>query len=125
MAFYYMVTNRWFRRLGLKSISFKPKSASELSNIIKNSKIILDANDINQQGLTIRTLETLLSGKKMITTNSDIANYDFYNPNNILIVNRDEISIPDNFFESDYEPIDEEVLNKYTAMGWIKDVFKL
>lgn len=125
MALYYMVTNRGFRKLGLNSISFKAKTANELSNIIKNSKIVLDANDINQQGLTIRTLETLLSGKKMITTNSDIANYDFYNPNNILIVNRDAISIPDSFFASDYETIDEEVLNKYTAMGWIKDVFKL
>ena len=125
MALYYMVTNKGFRKLGLKSISFKPKSASELSNIVKKSKTILDANDINQQGLTIRTLETLLSGKKMITTNSDIANYDFYNPNNILIVSRDQISIPDSFFESDYETISEEVLSKYTATGWIKDVFKL
>ena len=123
MAFYYWFTNFAFRKLGLKAVSFVPKKHSELMKIINNSEIILDVNDINQQGLTIRTLETLICGKKMITTNADIKNYDFYNSNNICVVDRENMYIPQNFLDSTYEPISFEILQKYTDEGWVEDVF--
>lgn len=123
MAFYYWITNSGFRKLGIKEISFVSKPSTELASIVRNSKVILDVNDRKQQGLTIRTLETLLSGKKMITTNKDVVNYDFYNPHNICIIDRENLMIPDEFFEQDYMTIDENVLYKYTAKGWVDDVF--
>ena len=111
--------------MGVKNISFKPKSSKELSEIVSESKVILDVNDIKQQGLTIRTLETLLAGKKIITTNADIINYDFYNPENVCVIDREHIQIPKNFFEKKYVPIEYKILKKYTAEGWVRDVFKL
>jgi len=123
MAWYYWLRNSAFRKLGLRSVSFESKSTDEIGKIIASADIILDANDILQKGLTLRTLETLVSGKKMITTNKDIVNYDFYNPNNICVVDREKIDIPLSFIESKYEPVDKEILERYTASGWIKDVF--
>ncbi|MTD01286.1 hypothetical protein GKS16_03215 [Streptococcus uberis] len=69
----------------------------------------------------MRTIEMLGMNKKIITTNSDIKNYDFYHPNNISIINRDSIEIDPNFLNSEYEPIDKEVYDKYSLKNWILD----
>ena len=123
MSIYYYFTNAGYRKLGLNSISYIPKTSVELMDIVKKTNIILDVNDRKQQGLTIRTLETLLAGKKMITTNKDIVNYDFYNRNNICVIDRKNITIPISFFDNEYENIDKEILYKYSVKGWIDDVF--
>jgi hypothetical protein len=123
MALYYWMRNSTFRKLGISSVSFVPKSSEEISELIDSSDIILDANDIYQKGLTLRTLETLVSGKRLITTNKDIVNYDFYNPNNICVVDREHIDIPLSFISAKYEPVEAKILEKYTAEGWVKDVF--
>lgn len=124
MAFYYWFTNAGFRKLGNKAISYKSKSSVEIAQIINQSKVILDANDPYQQGLTLRTIETMALGRKMITTNKDIVNYDFYNPNNICVIERDSVTIPLEFFDKKYETLDQEIIKKYTAEGWVIDVFK-
>ena len=113
-----------FALLSLIQVSRTADATSEeIAEILANSEIVLDANDVYQRGLTLRTLETLVSGKRMITTNEDIVNYDFYCPNNICIVDRTNISIPESFFTAKYEPIDNNILARYTAEGWVKDVF--
>lgn len=123
MKIYYWFTNKGFRKMDKQMLSFVPKPTAELSKVVRSSNVVLDANDIHQQGLTIRTIETLVSGKKMITTNKDIVNYDFYNPSNILIIDRDNIQIDRSFFEREFVPIEPKVLEKYTAEGWVEDVF--
>ena len=59
----------------------------------------------------------------MITTNKDIVNYDFYNRNNICVIDRKNITIPISFFDNEYENNDKEILYKYSVKGWIDDVF--
>lgn len=124
MVAYYWITNAFFRKLGVKEMSFVPKKSSEIAELVNESEIILDVNDINQRGLTIRTLETLVSRKKMITTNEDIIKYDFYREENICVIDRDDIVIPKYFLDTAYKPIEENILKKYTASGWVNDVFK-
>lgn len=124
MCIFYFLTNSGFRKLGTKGISFVPKTLDEIAEIVTESNTILDANDRKQTGLTIRTLETLLSGKKLITTNSDIINYDLYNKNNICVIDREDINIPKEFIDKRFEPLDEKVRHRYTVEGWIEDVFK-
>lgn len=123
MAVYYWMKDATFRKMGLSSVSFTPKNSDEISEIIASSEIVLDINDIYQEGLTLRTMETLVSGKKMITTNKDIAHYDFYNPNNICIVDRKNIVIPKQFLKTQYEKVNPNILKYYTAEGWVDDVF--
>lgn len=123
MRLFYFLTNDGYRELGSKALSYKSKSAIEIAGILNASDIILDINDKYQKGLTIRTLETLISGKKMITTNADIVNYDFYNANNICVISRDNVRIPESFYKNKYIEIPRDILEKYTAKGWVKDVF--
>ena len=46
-------------------------------DILNKSNVILDISHPNQSGLTMRTIESLNAGKKLLTTNSDIINYNF------------------------------------------------
>jgi hypothetical protein len=94
----------------------------EINNYINDSQVLLDINRKGQEGLTFRVLESLGLQKKIITTNKDIKNYDFYNPNNILIINEKKPEITIDFFKKDYEKIPENIFQKYTLKGWIDKV---
>ena len=76
-----------------------------------------------QQGLTFRVFEAMGFRKKLITTNADIVNYDFYNANNIFVWTEDSKEIPDAFFETDYEELPEEIFKKYSLENWLKTIF--
>lgn len=95
---------------------------SEVNEYINRSKVLLDINRIGQIGLTFRVFESLGLGKKLITTNSDIKNYDFYNPNNILIIDEKNPVIPVDFFQNEYEKIPDSIFYKYTMQGWVDNM---
>jgi hypothetical protein len=98
-------------------------SLPEVNDYIQNAEVLLDINRKGQKGLTFRVFESLGLEKKLITTNADIKNYDFYNPNNILIIDDKKTNIPLDFFNNEYEKVPEELLKKYSIEGWIKQVF--
>jgi hypothetical protein len=95
---------------------------TEVNDYLSNTKVLLDINRAGQKGLTFRAFESLELEKKLITTNSDIKNYDFYNPNNILIIDEKRPNIPLEFFSSDYQKISEELLKKYKVQAWINKI---
>lgn len=96
---------------------------SEAYKYYLDSKIILDIAHSNQEGLSFRPYEALGMRKKLITTNKNIVNYDFYDPNNIfLIEDVNNIMIPEDFFKSDYKDIDSAIKNKYHIKNWIKKI---
>ena len=95
---------------------------SEVNDYISRSKVLLDINRICQIGLTFRVFESLGLDKKLITTNSDIKNYDFYNPNNILIIDEKNPVISADFFKNEYEKIPDSILHQYTIEGWCENV---
>ncbi len=99
---------------------------SEVNTYTDRSKVLLDIHRSGQIGLTFRIFESIGLEKKLITTNADIKNYDFYNPNNILIIDENNPVIPASFFENEYEKIPESIYKKYTPEGWAENViFKI
>lgn len=124
MYLYYYLTKKAFRKINKNNISYKPLSQKEIANLIDSSKVVLDINERLQSGLTMRTLETVGIGKKMISTNNCLKEYDFYNENNILTIDRDNIEIDKSFFDKEYVEIDKDIVKNYTARGWIDEVFK-
>jgi len=95
---------------------------NEVNNYLHNSQVLLDINRTGQKGLTFRVFESLGLEKKLITTNTDIKNYDFYNPNNILIIDEKRIDIPFDFFTKKYYSVSEDILKKYTIESWIHQI---
>lgn len=100
-------------------------SKQETMDIISESFCILDAPQSGQTGLTIRTIECLGARKKLITTNSDIASYDFYNPANILIWSKDaKIDFSSDFFTSDYHELADDTYQQYSLSTWIRTLIE-
>lgn len=98
---------------------------SEVNKYIKRSKILLDIHRKEQNGLTFRVFESIGLNKKLITTNPNIVNYDFYNPNNILVIDEKNMNFDLTFFKTAYEPIPKNIYDKYTLEQWVNTVFDL
>ncbi|WP_157943693.1 MULTISPECIES: lipopolysaccharide biosynthesis protein [Arenibacter] len=107
----------------LKDFKFVPLSKNELVNYVEKSNAILDIQHPKQNGLTIRTIEMLGASRKLITTNQDIVNYDFYNPTNIKVIDRNQIQLEKKFFDKAFEKGDKEIIHKYSLEGWITEIF--
>ena len=121
---FYKITLKEFRNFHMKDFKYKKKIYGENVKISKQSYIIIDVPMINQKGLTMRTFECLAYKRKMITTNNDVVNYDFYKPENIYVYDG-TIDYNNIFFNSSYSDIDENVLEKYSLRNWIKQIFNI
>lgn len=86
------------------------------------SKAVLELCHSLNKGYTFRTFDCIGMRKKLITNNKDIINEDFYNPNNILIIDEKNINIPREFIDSPYEDLPEEIYEKYSLGNWIKQL---
>jgi hypothetical protein len=104
----------------LVTILRKSISLDEVNKYIENSQILLDIQRKKQKGLTFRVFESLGLEKKLITSNEDVKTYDFYNPNNILVIDVKNPVFPKSFFEKPYQSIPEEIINKYLVENWVE-----
>ena len=111
------------KKFDIKKLTFKKLKHSEIADVYAQSRSVLDINKPFQDGLTMRTFETLAAGKKLVTTNSDIRNYPFYNEDSILIINRDQVEIDGDFFTSSSKKISLENLEMMTLDSWIACLF--
>lgn len=102
-----------------KRISYK-----ETEKYILNSKILLEFLKEEQTGITIRTLEAFYNKKKLITNNKNIKNMDFYEKENIFVVDdsKNDFDIPKEFFLTPFKEIDEKIIEKYKIENWIKEL---
>ncbi|MCU0460395.1 MAG: hypothetical protein MUF36_00055 [Bacteroidales bacterium] len=98
-----LYTSKWrYVKFKIKSLdttylTTKTLEDEEVIKIMRKSKSILDVPSKNQNGLTMRSFETLGSGKMLITTNTRIRNEHFYNPEQIKIIDSDNFNIINDF----------------------------
>ena len=115
--------NPMFRDAKKKDFNYKPMAREKLLDYYAKSRIQIDVQHPKQTGLTMRTIETLGAKKKLITTNADVSNYDFYRPENILVVDRKKPVIPEDFIKSDWIEIPEDIYKKYSISSWLQTMF--
>jgi len=103
-------------------------SLSESLNRTRNSKIVIDICKGHHIGLSFRFFECLAAETKVITNNRDVVNYDFYNPENIMVVDFEQDILEENVFEefiqTPYKTISSEILDKYSIGNWMKYIFQ-
>ncbi len=121
--FYKKLFDKTFKEFDYKKLSFESLKAKDLFHLYQSSKVILDINHPGQKGLTMRTFETVGARRKMITTNSEIRKYKFYDPNNIFIIDRENIVLNKEFFESEYKDIDVALYERMSLKGWLTCLF--
>lgn len=120
---YKRLFEKGFAKVDFKKLTFKSISLEKILVFYKNSQVILDIQHPNQTGLTMRTFETLGAGRKLITTNTEISKYSFYNEENIMIIDRNKIEIRADFFNSHFQPIDDDIFEAMSIDGWIHSLF--
>jgi hypothetical protein len=93
-----------------------------MDDTYSESKCVLDSAQAGQLGLTIRVLEALGAQKKLITTNEDVVNYDFYDEENIYVYDGKSFNFDSPFFKKPYKKIDESIYEKYSLRSWLKEM---
>jgi hypothetical protein len=121
---YYRLTNPSMRHAHFEDFNFTPLKKETLQSIFAESHSILDIEHPRQVGLTMRTFETLGAGKKLVTTNVGIRDYDFFSPENICIIDRLTPRIPSNFFASPFVPLSEAIRKRYSISGWLAELLE-
>ena len=120
---YYRIKDKDFTKTKIKD--FKYKKMSYIDNINKSlqSRIIIDVPMKNQVGLSMRTIECMAMKRKLITTNEDVVNYDFYRPENIYVY-KGKIDFKDVFFTEEYLDIDKNIVDDYSLEKWIDKIIE-
>lgn len=121
MILFHKAFRRKYRNIDLKKLSFKKLTTSDIKYRYEESDAVLDIPRTGQNGLTMRTFECLAMKKKIVTTNANVVQYDFYNSNNIFVMDRDLLELPKReWFESPYSNLNEGIIEKYSITNWIE-----
>ena len=120
--FFKRLFEKGFGHVKYSELAFKSISSNQVTELYKKSLAVLDIQHPNQSGLTMRTFETLGSGRKLITTNKIIKNYDFYNENNVYIIDRENPTVNFEFYKKPFLPYSKDVLSHMSMEGWLHDL---
>mgnify|MGYP003605565686 CR=1 FL=1 len=94
----------------------------------KNAKIVIDICKNHHVGLSFRFFECLNYEVKLITNNKDVTNYDFYHPDNILVVDFDKIDCfgeaIKTFQTKPYQHLPIKLKEKYSLKNWMNFILK-
>lgn len=119
--FFRKMRNKELRDARYNEFHYIPLKGKEMNDIYEASRCILDSAQAGQLGLTIRAIEALGAKKKLITTNKDVVNYDFYRPENIYLY-EGKIDLNNVFFKEKYKEVDQDIYQKYSLRSWIKEI---
>ncbi|MBE6287649.1 MAG: hypothetical protein E7099_05615 [Mediterranea massiliensis] len=97
-------------------------SYNDTMEISASSYAILDLPIKNQFSPTTRVVEAISTKTKILTTCEDIVNYDFYHPDNIMVITESEMSIDEEWLKRPFQELEKEIVDKYSISSWIKNV---
>lgn len=68
-------------------------------------------------------MECIFFGKKLITNNDDVVHYDFYNENNVFLLNQRDLAELPQFMSTEFL-LDKDVTSRYTKEYWMESFFR-
>lgn len=122
----------WLRHLTNWSI-WRPKSIKlskvsltqdSIQKIVDGARAVLDIEHPCQKGLTMRSIETLLSHRKLITTNVRIRDSDLYDESRVCVIDRNKPVIPEAFLAGNFRPIEPSIRERYSLKNWVDDILR-
>ena len=117
--------NKFSKAIDNIELRRKRINQNDLKELYNETQVVLDLVRENQTGLSFRVFEAMAFHKKLITNNKTIIDYNFYNPNNILVIDDENYKIDKTFFETDYQFIPDDIYYIYTLDNWVNSVFNL
>ncbi len=119
LYFKQMLFNPAFRKRNKEFISTRSLSVDEIKHVYSRTKAVLDIPNTKQTGLSLRTFECLGCSKKMITTNKDVVKYDFFNKDNIFLLNAYNMSDINEWLTKEYRILKYEIVRNYNIDTWL------
>ncbi|MBL0738862.1 hypothetical protein JI750_18345 [Flavobacterium sp. GN10] len=107
-------------KIDFKLINFNPLCRADYLDLLSKSKAIVDTSSLTQSGLSMRVIETIGAGKKLITSNKNIALENFYNSQQVYIYESELVDTILPFLNSDLFSIDSNLSLK----NWICKIFE-
>ena len=92
---------------------------AEYLNLVAQSRCLLDLYQAVQTGFSLRVMEHIFFSKKLLTNNRVIHNAEFYHPNNIFVLGRDDLREFKQWLALPFRPIDENIRQYYSFEEWI------
>ena len=120
-----MLTDKYLRKWDKQYIHTETIGKDEVARISSRTRCIIDINHPKQTGLTMRTIEMLGLNRKLATTNKNIRAYDFYRPENQIVIDRNNLTLSKEMIRKDYVLIPDEIYRKYSVNYWVKEIFDL
>lgn len=101
-----------------------PIPYSKVLQLSLRTNCLLDILQPGQNGLTMRALEALFFGKKLITDNIRIKEEPFYNASNIYVIDDPDQKWPDlrSFLDAPSEKIPSEIIQAYDITSRIRNL---
>ena len=98
------------------------KEVSYLANIdtINRSRCLLELTQANQTGLTIRCMEAIFFGKKLITNNPLVKKMPFYHPSAFFVLGQDDLSGINAFLQAEMPVFADAELDRYEFSNWVR-----
>ena len=101
----------------------KPSSYNEYLLNILQGKCLIDIVQEKQQGLTLRPLEALIYGRKLISNNPEIALMEFYHPDNIFVFSESvDPAALSHFLERPMTIINESIIRKFITENVLTEI---
>jgi len=101
---------------------FTPLSKRNIMELVARARAVVDIERVVQTGYTMRSIETIGAGRKIISTNARLAEADFYHENNVAVIDRSKPRVDPGFLESPFVMPKRQVWQRYTLSSWLDDV---
>lgn len=106
----------FFRNVDESWICHDPLSFEQIVYYYNQSKAILDITYENQNGLSMRTIESVGLKKKLVTNNYSVKEYPFYTDSNVFLLSNQN-TISKEWFEQPYN-LDDNIRKNYSIHHW-------
>ena len=106
------------RRLNLSLLSLRQLSPKEYHEVFNQSNIIIDYTNPSQTGITMRSLDALGAGKKLLTSNGYITKEPGYDDRQIMTFDPQNIHIDTKFLSHESFPQQD-----YSIEKWLDAIF--
>lgn len=114
------MTDRNYRDSKSSDFFYQPVSTEGKNQLLLHSKAVVDIPFEAQTGLSQRAIETLILGKKLITTNQAIKDYDLYDSDNVALITMNDFStITREFLMRPSKTYSLDVLKEYSISAFL------
>ena len=120
----FRLTKREFKGTRPGSFEYRPMPYPEVLEVFKASVAVLDVEHSGQRGLTMRTMEVIGSGKKLITTNARIRKYSFFSDDRIQVLDRKAGTLDLAFFGKPTPALPPQAQYECSLTGWVDCLFQ-